>query len=64
MTNAEQTPAAAPASEVSRATDVGGDPVCWLHLVCPECGRLASAEDEPRSGGHGGCPECGAELSG
>lgn len=18
----------------------GGDPVCWAHLVCPECGRI------------------------
>lgn len=20
----------------------GGDPVCWAHLVCPECGGMAS----------------------
>jgi len=64
MTNVEHTPDAAPASEVSRATDAGGDPVCWLHLVCPECGRLASAEDEAGSEERGACPECGAELSG
>lgn len=20
----------------------GGDPVCWAHLVCPECGAIIS----------------------
>lgn len=20
----------------------GGDPVCWMHLVCPECGAITS----------------------
>jgi hypothetical protein len=20
----------------------GGDPVCWVHLVCPECGAIVS----------------------
>jgi hypothetical protein len=20
----------------------GGDPVCWAHLVCPECGAIES----------------------
>jgi uncharacterized protein len=20
----------------------GGDPVCWAHLVCPECGAMES----------------------
>jgi hypothetical protein len=20
----------------------GGDPVCWAHLVCPECGSIVS----------------------
>jgi hypothetical protein len=20
----------------------GGDPVCWAHLVCPECGAIVS----------------------
>ncbi|HVT69851.1 MAG TPA: hypothetical protein VHF26_19015 [Trebonia sp.] len=20
----------------------GGDPVCWAHLVCPECGAITS----------------------
>jgi hypothetical protein len=29
-------PAAGPAEEQ------GGDPVCWAHLVCPECGSIVS----------------------
>jgi uncharacterized protein YeaO (DUF488 family) len=23
-------------------SDEGGDPVCWAHLVCPECGAVVS----------------------
>ncbi|WP_369130366.1 hypothetical protein [Modestobacter roseus] len=34
----------------------GGDPVCWLELVCPACGRLA---EEPRPTR---CRQCGADL--
>ena len=34
-----------------------GDPVCWLHRVCPDCGRLAD-EDPPTR-----CPGCGALLT-
>jgi hypothetical protein len=22
--------------------ELGGDPVCWAHLVCPECGAIVS----------------------
>jgi rubrerythrin len=33
--------------------DEAGDPVCWLHRVCPACGRLAD-EDPPTR-----CPSCG-----
>lgn len=22
--------------------ELGGDPVCWAHLVCPECGTIVS----------------------
>jgi hypothetical protein len=33
--------------------DEGGDPVCYLHRVCPACGRLAD-EDPPTR-----CPSCG-----
>ncbi|WP_409332782.1 hypothetical protein [Trujillonella humicola] len=32
----------------------GGDPACWLHRVCPACGR--PAEEEPRPDR---CPACG-----
>ncbi|MEX5721284.1 MarR family transcriptional regulator [Geodermatophilus maliterrae] len=35
----------------------GGDPACWLHRVCPACGRLAD-EDPPTR-----CPACGEELT-
>lgn len=44
-----------------RSSEQGGDPVCWVNRVCPECGRFADDEtvdtDDPR------CAECGAELS-
>jgi rubrerythrin len=33
------------------------EPVCLLHRVCPECGRLAD-EDPPTR-----CPACGAAIS-
>ncbi|WP_433037299.1 hypothetical protein [Actinomycetospora sp. CA-053990] len=36
--------------------DLGGDPACWMHRVCAECGRLAD-EDPPTR-----CPSCGARL--
>ena len=38
------------------AEDLGGDPVCWLTSVCPECGRFV--EDEPPTT----CPRCGSEI--
>jgi len=25
----------------------GGDPVCWLHLVCESCGALIEREGDP-----------------
>ncbi len=32
----------------------GGDPACWAHRVCPECGRLNEGE-HPQT-----CEACGA----
>ncbi|HEX3779185.1 MAG TPA: hypothetical protein VHX38_05930 [Pseudonocardiaceae bacterium] len=37
-------------------TDFGGDPVCWLTSVCPECGRFV--EDNPPTT----CPRCGTAI--
>jgi len=34
--------------------DVGGDPVCWLDRVCPDCGALTEAES---------CWRCGAPTT-
>jgi endogenous inhibitor of DNA gyrase (YacG/DUF329 family) len=52
-----------PGSVVSDA-DQGGDEACWLHMVCPECGRFVPAESEESAEpvGTRRCPECGAEL--
>jgi rubrerythrin len=32
----------------------GGDPVCWAHLLCPECGAIPDRANPER------CPRCGA----
>jgi hypothetical protein len=32
----------------------GGDPVCWLHLVCEDCGALIERPDDPHR------PDCAA----
>jgi ribosomal protein S27AE len=37
----------------------GGDPVCWLHLACPECGAIPDRGEEELDR----CPRCGAELT-
>ncbi len=37
--------------------DEGGDPVCWLERVCPECGAFAEAEAEE-------CWRCGERVAG
>ena len=34
----------------SEETTVGGDPACWAHLICPECGAVIS------EGHQAGCP--------
>lgn len=39
-----------------RPADEGGEPACLLHLVCPDCGRLADA------GGSRTCARCGSPL--
>jgi hypothetical protein len=31
------------AGEPLDEVDSGGDPVCWAHLVCPQCGAMESA---------------------
>jgi uncharacterized protein YeaO (DUF488 family) len=35
--------------------DAGGDPVCWAHLVCPECGAVVT------EGHREGCAAAGSE---
>jgi uncharacterized protein YqeY len=37
--------------------DVGGEPACWLHELCPECGAVPDAP-APR------CWRCGYEVAG
>jgi hypothetical protein len=53
----DQTPDVTPDQPPARngvPPDDGGDPVCWLDRVCPECGRLDDGEPPAR------CPGCGA----
>lgn len=38
------------------ADEHGGDPVCWLHQTCPDCGHL------PDNPAVSTCPRCGALL--
>jgi hypothetical protein len=35
----------------------GGDPVCWMHLICPSCGAMP----DPADAESGRCPRCGEE---
>jgi hypothetical protein len=37
-------------------SDEPGDPVCWLHELCPECGAMPTGEAPER------CWRCGAAL--
>jgi len=37
-----------------REAELGGDPACWLNLVCQDCGRFI---DDPLAET---CPACGA----
>lgn len=36
--------------------DDGGDPVCWLHRVCPDCGRMSDREPPTT------CADCGRQI--
>lgn len=36
--------------------EIGGDPVCWLPRVCPECGLFAVREPPTT------CQRCGAAV--
>jgi rubrerythrin len=35
----------------------GGEPVCWLDRVCPDCGLLVEDAVRPPH-----CPRCGADM--
>jgi hypothetical protein len=39
----------------------GGDPVCWLALVCPECSAMPT--EAPTGDSPDRCWRCGASLS-
>ncbi|AHD23491.1 hypothetical protein Y013_24345 [Rhodococcus pyridinivorans SB3094] len=51
---ANDTPADFTGDDDPGTADLGGDPVCWLHLLCPDCGAMLTSEEEP-------CPRCGRE---
>ena len=38
----------------------GGDPVCWMHLLCPSCGAMPDPAD-PADAASTTCPRCGEE---
>ena len=47
-------------------TDLGGDPVCWLDRVCPECGLFLDDTEVLNDTGvldgtAAPCPRCGHE---
>jgi hypothetical protein len=46
----------AAAAQIREPGERGGDPVCWLHLVCPACGAIADAAPLAT------CPACGSSL--
>jgi hypothetical protein len=37
--------------------EAGGDPVCWLHLVCESCGALIERPGDPHR------PDCELEKT-
>ena len=42
--------------DLLQETELPGDSVCWLRLVCQECGSMAEAPPQAK------CPQCGAQL--
>jgi hypothetical protein len=46
------------AENADEDTEIGGDPACWAHLVCPECGRFAEGDSANKVL----CAVCGAAL--
>lgn len=40
----------ASAAEAASPGEEGGEPACWAHLVCPECGAMASGTHRPGCG--------------
>lgn len=36
--------------------DEGGEPACWMHMICPTCGLLTEEDPPPAV-----CPRCGEE---
>jgi hypothetical protein len=43
------TGAESPAGQTAEP-DEGGEPVCWAHLVCPDCGAMESEGHRPGCG--------------
>jgi rubrerythrin len=54
--DAPESTAAPQASGQADTTEIPGDAVCWLRLVCSECGAMAESEPSTK------CPQCGAPL--
>jgi len=44
------------AQQLRQPETEGGDPVCWLTSVCPDCGRFVEAAPPTT------CPRCGAAI--
>ncbi|WP_326794359.1 hypothetical protein OG946_01650 [Streptomyces sp. NBC_01808] len=54
----QEPPTTAGPAATGGAEPEGGESVCWLERVCPECGRLADAAPPVR------CTRCGTLLTG
>ncbi len=39
----------------------GGDPVCWMHLLCPACGAMPDPDTPDDGSASSACPRCGEE---